>query len=142
MSEARWTQSPRDMRSWEAFEKSLRNYEWLKDAVPGAMDLDFLIERRGRFLVLEMKPWIKGVNVGFGQHLALEALAKVESFDVYLIGEVERTGALYRCRYGERDPIKNRTRPVWFPPRRFERMSRDSLRLFVQEWFQQASEAA
>ena len=40
------------------------------------MDVDVLIERRGRFLVLEAKPWTNGVNVGFGQHLALDALAQ------------------------------------------------------------------
>ncbi len=128
-----------EMRDFEKWAQSLRNYEWLGDVVPGAMDIDVLIERKGRFLVLEAKPWSNGVNVGFGQHLALWALAQLDEFDVYLIGEVEGKDTLYVLRYDDREPIRNRTRPVWFPPRRFMRMNKDGLRLLVQEWYAEAS---
>lgn len=127
------------MRDFETWSRSLRNYEWLQSAVPGAMDVDMLIERRGRFLVLETKPWTNGVNVGFGQHLALAALADLDEFDVYLVGEVDGKDRLYVIRYDDRDPVKQGTRPVWFPPRRFQRTTKEGLRLLVSEWYAEAS---
>lgn len=127
------------MRDYEAWQQSLRDYEWLQGVVPGAMDIDVFIERRGHFLVLETKPWTNGVNVGFGQHLALAALAAEESFDVYLIGEAPAKGALYIVRYDDREPVKKGTRPVWFPPRRFQRMDKEGLRVLVGSWYAEAS---
>lgn len=129
------------MRSWEEFERSMRNYTWLGDAVPGAMDVDFLIERRGQFLVLEFKPWANGVSMGFGQNLALERLALLDVFEVYLVGESERTDALYMCRFGERSPVKKGTGPVWYPPRRFTRMSKAKMRTFVKTWWRDVERA-
>jgi hypothetical protein len=130
-----------EMRNYDKWAQSLRNYEWLQGVVPGAMDVDVLIERRGKFLVLEAKPWQSGVSVGFGQHLALRALAEQEAFDVYLVGEVEGKDTLYIVRYDDRDPVMNRTRPVWFPPRRFQRTTKAGLALLVKGWFEEASAA-
>jgi hypothetical protein len=129
------------MRDYEKWAQSLRNYEWLGKVVPGAMDVDVFIERRGHFLVLEAKPWSKGVNVGFGQHLALSALAKLDEFDVYLIGEVEGKDTLYVVRYDDREPVKSGTKPVWFPPRRFQRTTKEGLRILVESWYEEASAA-
>jgi hypothetical protein len=128
------------MRDYETWAQSLRNYEWLQGVVPGAMDVDVLVERRGRFLVLEAKPWTNGVNVGFGQHLALEAMSKLDEFDVYLVGE-GKGETLYVLRYDDRPPVRNGTRPVWFPPRRFQRTTRQGLGILVGEWYQEASAA-
>lgn len=133
------TATASEMRSWQEFERSMRNYSWLEGAVPGAMDVDFLIERKGKFLVMEFKPWTNGVNVGFGQHLALRALAEQENFDVFLVGENEKTEALYVVRYDDREPVKKQTRPVWFPPRRFLRFNKESIRIMVAEWYAEAS---
>lgn len=132
---------PRTLRDFDKWSQSLRNYEWLGTVVPGAMDVDVLIERRGHFLVLEAKPWTRGVNVGFGQHLALKALAALDEFDVYLVGEVEGKDTLYVVRYDDRDPVMNQTRPVWFPPRRFMRTDKEGLRGIVQGWYKEASVA-
>lgn len=128
---------PQVMRNYDEWAKSLRNYEWLAGVVPGAMDIDVLIERKGHFLVLEAKPWSNGVNVGFGQHLALEALSRLDSFDVYLVGEGK--DVLYLLRYDDRPPVRNGTRPVWFPPKRFMRTTKEGLKVFVQEWYKEAS---
>lgn len=129
------------IRDWEKFEGTLRDYaSWLGSAVPGASDLDFVVERRGHFLVLEAKPWSNGINVGFGQYLMLETLAKIDAFDVYLVGEAPKSGACYLLRLDPANPpVKKATRPVWYPPRRFMRMTRDTLREFVKNWFEEAS---
>lgn len=126
------------MRDFDAWNASIRNFEWMGGELPGAMDVDMLIERRGRFLVLEGKPWqgTAGVSVPFGQYLALEALANIPQFDVYIIGEAPQSASFYRCRVGERKPMMNRTGPVRFPPRRFERTSREGLALFVKDWWE------
>ena len=126
------------MRNFEEWQKSLRNYEWMAGVVPGAMDIDVLIERKGHFLVLEAKPWTNGVNVGFGQHLALDALSKVENMDVYLVGE-GKSDNFYLLRYDDRPPVRNQTRPVWFPPGRFMRTTKEGLKIFVGAWYEEAS---
>lgn len=128
------------IRDWEKFEGTLRDYaSWLGTAVPGASDLDMVVERRGKFLVLETKPWSNGVNVGFGQYLMLHALSEIEQFDVYIVGEAPKTKALYTMRMNGTPPVKKGVRPVWYPPKRFTRMSRDGLREMVQLWYEEAS---
>lgn len=127
------------MRSYEQWHASLQNFEWLSEVVPGAMDVDVFIERRGHFLVIEAKPWQNGVNVGFGQHLALEALSKLDEFDVFLVGEVEGKDSLKVIRYDAGEPIKKGTRPVWFPPRRFLSTNKAGLAQIVKGWYDEAS---
>lgn len=77
------------VRNWQKLAGTLRDFEtWLGDAVPGAMDLDCLIERRGRFLIFEGKPIIQGcIYISLGQLIALRALAALTTFDVWLVGE-------------------------------------------------------
>lgn len=130
------------MRDVDAWLKSLRNFAWLQEAgISGAMDVDLLVERRGHFFVAEGKPWTKGVRVPFGQHLALEALAVLDEFDVYLVGEVEGSDVVYVLRLGDRAPVRNKTAPVWYPPRRFMRMTKPGLADMVRGWYAEASAA-
>ncbi len=129
------------MRSFDAWSKSLRNFEWLSESVPGATDLDVFIERKGRFLVLETKTYSpgSGVRVPFGQYLALRALATLEPFDVWLVGETEDPDKLYWLDLGSREPTKIRTAPVWFKTRQFQRTSKAGLAEMAKGWFQDAS---
>src|SRR6266516_2086082 len=55
----------------------LRDYRWLGDALPGKiapMDVDFMLERNGHFLVLELKP--AKAPLPMGQRLTLKALTR------------------------------------------------------------------
>ncbi len=129
------------MRDFGAWQQSLRNFEWLSTAVPGATDLDVFIERRGHFLVLETKHYSvgSGVRVPFGQYLALKALAALDEFDVWLVGETDDPDVLYWLDLGSREPIKIRTAPVWFKCRQFQRTSKEGLGIMAKEWFKEAS---
>jgi hypothetical protein len=63
----------------------LRDYRWLGEALPGRVaptDIDFLLERRGKFLIHEYKP--KGMPVNKGQRIALTRLVR-KGFDVWLV---------------------------------------------------------
>lgn len=134
--------SPSTMRSWQAFEQSMRNFEWLGKSAPGASDIDFVVERRNQFLLMEFKPMqTNGVSVGFGQHLLLVALAALEPVTLYLVGEVESTGTLYIANYENVQPAKNGTRPVFFGRKRFQRTTKEGLRVLVGEWFAEASQS-
>ena len=129
------------MRDFDAWEKSLKNFEWLKDAVPGATDLDVFIERRGKFLVMETKTYVKGVGVKvpFGQYLALKALAQLDQFDVWLVGETDDPDTLYILNMASTMPTMIRTSPVWFKWRQFTRTTKEGLAILAKEWFKAAS---
>jgi hypothetical protein len=63
----------------------LRDYRWLGDALPGRvapMDIDFLLERNGNFLIQEYKP--EGVRPPVGQARSLRALREAGA-DVWLV---------------------------------------------------------
>lgn len=118
----------------------MRNFEWLGKSVPGASDIDFVCERRNKFLMMEFKPMqTNGVSVGFGQHLLLTALSKLEQVDLYLVGEVEGKDTLYVLDYSAKKPAMTGTRPVFFSRRRFMRMTKEGLRSLAGEWFAEAS---
>lgn len=136
------TDNGQHMNDFDAWKKSLKNFEWLSEAVPGATDLDVFIERRGRFLVLETKAYVPGVGVKvpFGQYLALKALSDLEEFDVILVGETDDPDKLYWLDLSARQPTKIRTAPVWFKPRQFARTSKEGLAIMAKEWFKEASE--
>jgi len=135
------TGNGQEMRSFDAWEKSLKNFEWLSEAVPGATDIDVFIERKGRFLILETKSYQagSGIRVPFGQYLALKALAALEPFDVWLVGETDDPNKLYWLDLGSREPTKVRTAPVWFKHRQFQRTTKDGLAIMAKEWFSEAS---
>lgn len=63
----------------------LRDYRWLKDALPGRvapMDVDFMLERKGSGLVLEYKP--PGAGLPMGQRLTLKFLVRL-GVDVWIV---------------------------------------------------------
>lgn len=129
------------MRDYDAWTKSIKDFRWLAEAVPGATDLDVFIERKGKFLVLETKRYVEGngVNVPFGQYLALQALSDLPEFDVWLVGEPDEGDALYVLGLGEREPTKVRTQPVWFKHRQFIKTDKTGLGLMCKDWFDEAS---
>lgn len=135
------TGNGQEMRDFDAWKRSLKNFEWLADAVPGATDIDVFIERRGRFLCMETKAYVPGVGVRvpFGQYLALKALADLEPFDVWLVGETNDEDKFYWLDLGSRVPTKVRTAPVWFKARQFTRVSKSALGEMAKEWFDEAS---
>jgi len=133
------------LRNFDEWERSLRNFDWLGDAVPGGMDLDFMVERKGNFLVIEGKPWWSGsggVSVPYGQHLALYRLSRQENFRVYLVGE--EGDLLHLLHYNDAPKPQVRRRAgkpeAWWPPERFIPTNRDGLRRILRGWWRDASE--
>lgn len=134
--------APRTLNDYTQWKDSLRNFEWLNRHAPGATDLDVVIERHGQFLVLEAKHWHAGIRMPLGQHIALCALARVECFSVYLIGEApEDTDWPYRVmRYTPetRGVVSPRSNRPHFPPFMFDRFTQDDLGQLVEEWIRGA----
>lgn len=63
----------------------LRDYRWLGDALPGKvapMDVDFLLERNGRFLIIELKP--RHGRVSTGPLITFKAFKRLGA-DVWLV---------------------------------------------------------
>lgn len=139
--------SAQTLRSYEEFERSLRCFDnWLTGVVPGAMDLDCLIERRGHYLVFELKPWKgSGVAVSYGTHLCLKGLAGLEGFTVYLVGEESHSDGthLHVVNYSDADPrigaYRGRTE-AWFPAEQFADTTVSELRGTVRNWWQSSSQ--
>ena len=105
----------------------LRDYRWVADALPGRvapMDIDMMLERRGKFLVAEFKP--KGAPLPMGQRLTLKALVRL-GMDVWVVWEDED-----RAEVGAMDRHGN----VPF----VEDMRQNRLRRRVSDWFREASE--
>lgn len=129
------------MRDYAAWQQSLKNFEWLTGAVPGASDLDLICERRGHFLVIETKNYSvgSGIRVPFGQYLMLDALAKLPQFDVWLVGETDDPDTLYWLDLASSVPVRIRTSPVWFKYRAFRRLSKTGLADMAHGWFKEAS---
>lgn len=64
----------------------LRDYRWVSGSLPGRvapMDFDAVLERKGRFLVLEMKP--KDVRPSGGALYTFKSLVRTGAFDVWLV---------------------------------------------------------
>jgi hypothetical protein len=126
------------LRSYEEWQTSVRNFSWMENAAPGAMDVDCLIERKGQFLVIEAKPWRTGVVMPYGQHRALFQLSELENFRVYLVGEdgEDIHVALYD---GAPAPIYLRDRSAsYWPPERFVKTTKAKLRDMVSAWWRDA----
>lgn len=110
----------------EDIDIGLRDYRWLGDALPGRVaptDIDFLLERRGKFLIHEYKP--KGMPVNKGQRIALTRLVQ-KGFDVWLI-------------QGD-GPVRVEDLGPNGRPRSVKGMAVDYLADAVGEWFEKASE--
>ena len=79
----------------------LRNYEWLAPFLPGRVapsDLDCVLERNGKFLVLEMKP--PGVALPMGQRILLKNLVRL-GVDVWVCWGEDPVLAGAMDRYGD-----------------------------------------
>lgn len=129
------------LRSYDEWAKSVRNFHaWLGTAVPGASDIDLMVERSGNFLVIEAKPWTNGVTLGYGQHLALARLCELDSHSVYLVGESDEK--VYVMAYSPHTkPITSKKSGkllAWFPPKCFLPATRDGLKETVAEWWNRA----
>lgn len=106
----------------------LRDYRWVSDALPGRvapMDVDCMLERRGKFLVMEFKPL--GAPLPMGQRLTLKALVR-KDMDVWIVWE----GKDEKVEVGAMD--RNGNVPF------VEAMRQNRLRLRVAEWFREASD--
>lgn len=130
-----------EMRDFDKFKGSLRDFEWIRDVAPGATDLDLVIEKRGHFLVLEDKTWSeRGVSVPLGQHIMFEALAHPKSVTRMLVGtrrlpsgEVDADDPFRVVPYGTYTPYDRGAHRV-FPPGVFERADFDDMRQLVRTW--------
>jgi len=82
---------PNELRTFEDFQRSLRCFDWMHDLGFQGSDVDQLIERHGRFLLLEAKRR-EGpqVYIALGQYIALRALAALPQFTVLLIAEDDK----------------------------------------------------
>lgn len=138
------------MRNFEEWQRSLRNFEWLSDVVPGAMDIDVMVERKGHFLIIETKPFMPkvGVYVGYGQHKALYALSKQPNTTVYLIGDdagtAQRLPRRYLLCYNAMPApavIRRNGKPhAYWPVEKFIPTNTEGLQQIVREWWDDASE--
>jgi len=130
------------LRSYDEWSKSLRCFDsWLGDAAPGAMDVDALIERRGKFLFLESKPWQGvGIAMGLGQYLALSALSELEGVSVWLVGE---TGGVewyvLDVKPGAQKIRRSGRTHAWWGVESFDRVTVKQLQERVREWWEEAS---
>lgn len=63
----------------------LRDFRWVAEALPGLeapMDFDCVLEKNGRFLVLELKP--EKVGMPLGQRITLRAAVRL-GMDVWVV---------------------------------------------------------
>lgn len=144
---------PRHINDYEAFSRGLRNYTWLQSVIPGASDLDFITERRRKFLVLEAKHWHHGVRVPIGQDILLRQLDGIRAhapgcqaqctgcgegerpFTVLLVGEEvvgedEDADRFHVMRFGRAVPLHSNL----YPSSLFDTSTRDDLRHLVHTW--------
>lgn len=78
------------IRSFERFSESLRCYDWVAGVVPGLMDLDAVLERRGDVLILEGKHRRGNkIHVPLGQFLTLKTFSEKPGVEVWLVAEGE-----------------------------------------------------
>ena len=81
---------PGDIRSWGRALASRCNWGWLAGSFGPTItpsDIDFIVERRGQFLVGEIKP--SRAQITQGQDIMLRALASDRRFTVfYLVGDI------------------------------------------------------
>ena len=132
------------LKNYASFQGSLRNFAWLKDIVPGATDLDLLVERNRHFLVVELEPWFEGVHMPYGQHKALYHLSLQPNTSVYLVGETDNEMHLTPYNGAKAPAVlrrKGRTE-VWWKPERFHRTNEKEMRTLVLNWWNDATATA
>lgn len=133
------------LRDYAGFQKSLRDFHsWLGPVVSGACDIDFCCERKGSFLFIEAKPYYKGIQFGYGQHLLLYRLAQQPNTTVWLVGEAD--DKLYLVDYSTPIPpkffrVKGKATIKW-EPHACEETSKEGLQAEASRWWQEQEEAA
>jgi hypothetical protein len=133
---SRMSSDPSRLRNRDQFVKSLRSFQWLGETGSGATDLDFLMERRGQFLVLEGKHWDDGhgLYIPFGQHIALKQLALIPAFTLYLVGDGMGEDKFYVMRFGKAAPLGLIGTRCFYPKGLFDEVTADGLRTIVRDW--------
>lgn len=126
-----------EIRDFETWSKSLRNFsDWLGDCVPGASDIDCVIERRHNFLVMEGKTLGgNGIQVPVGQAIMLDSLASVPRFTVYLVGEGPQGGKhliQWTPGLGQRAKGPRFIQKDWMRPK-----TNAQLQTLVREWWEE-----
>ena len=90
------------IRNEEHFENSVWNWDCLGDVLPGKLtpsDIDGIIERNGKFLVIETKH-ARSKTIPKGQYITLKRLHDTGLFTVLIV-------------YGDKD--KPQEMDVWYP---------------------------
>jgi hypothetical protein len=129
------------MRSFDNWQESMRNFSWLLESVSGAMDVDCLIERKGNFLIVEGKPWSRGVRMPYGQHRALYQLSLQPNTRVYLVGEDKDDTIHVACYNNSPKPVYVKGKNlIFWPPDRFVPTTKDGLATIVQAWWKDAGD--
>lgn len=144
---------PSQLRTYEAFIRSLRSFEWVEGTgATGASDVDLMLERRGRFLFLEAKPR-EGpqIYVPLGQFIALRALSGQPNTTVWLVAEDDQAkedAALPRysllvvspsLRYHKEGLRNGQKQSVFYTDRTFEHLTLAQLQQRVREWWEGSS---
>lgn len=143
------------LRTYESFIASLRSFEdWVPGTgVTGASDVDFMLERRGRFLFIEAKPR-EGpqIYVSLGQWIALTRLSGQPNTTVWLLAEDERAkkdAMLPRysllqvepnMRYHKEGWRNNQKQAVLYTDRTFIHLNLAELQAKVRAWWEEASD--
>lgn len=102
----------------------LRDYRWVASALPGRvapMDIDFALEKNGRFLFVEFKPFRGGISVG--ARILYKTLVR-QGHDVWLVQGDGPVQAGMMDRHGN----------VNFS----EEMSTDDLAGLIRIWYEEA----
>lgn len=127
------------LRNYDNWQESVRNFQWLHESVSGAMDVDFMVERNGLFLVIEAKPWTNGVKVPWGQHKALYRLSQVPGFRVYLVGEGNGKVHVANVATSPKPKYLRTERMAFWPPDRFIPSTKEALADMVRAWWDDAA---
>ena len=85
--------APGDIRDWDKAMESRCNWSWLQLAWGGTnispSDIDFVVERRGHFLVGEVKPTRKEAIGSRGQEILFTQFARLPRVTAfYLVGDI------------------------------------------------------
>lgn len=137
---------PKAMRDARSFIDSMNDFNsWIGGVVPGATDIDFMCERGGNFLFIELKHFFNGIEVPYGQHVALYRLANQPNTTVYLLGE-DKYGDFHLASYNSPEPplfrkVKGRTVAIWVPGR-FRSVGKEEVRQEVEAWWEAQAQAA
>jgi len=109
-------------KNYENWKKSLQNFAWLVDVVPGATDMDCVVhastKQGDHFLVMEFKQ--PGERLPMGQRILLNAIQKQKGWTVVVVWGPDKQG-LYVLSYD------------WHG-----KVDRDSLTSLVKNWWDTA----